>query len=170
LCESISEDLRDTKEKGFVGNLATINGKYLVLYEALKYRKEFFQTQVSTDFPVFSAAYATASGRDLWRRRMELFHGDDNDAIFEDDFFEAMFSRQRKTTFCPRPQWRRKQADMAELMDEVKNDADKHHRKIAYRGENRQTKYDEALSPRSPIPMDQKKPLEGVYQKIRLYI
>jgi hypothetical protein len=179
LRESLSEDLRDTKEKGFVENLyislATINGKYLVLYEALKYRKEFFQTQISTDFPVFSAAYATASGRDLWRRRMELFHGDnDADNMFEDDFFEALFSRQRKTTFCPTRQWRRKQAyDMAEqadLMDEVKSDADRQHRKIAYRGENRQSTFDEALSPRSPIPLDQKKPLAGVYQKIRLYI
>ncbi len=151
--------------------MATNNGKYLLLYEALKYRKEFFQTQISTDFPVFSAAYATASGRDLWRRRMELFHGDDNDAIFDDSSFEALFSRQRKTTFCPLPQWRRKQADdMAELMDEVKIDADRHRKKIAYRGENRQSTFDEGLSPRAPIPMDPKKPLEGVYQKIRLHM
>jgi hypothetical protein len=99
---------------------------------------------------------------------MELFHGDDNDAIFDDSFFEALFSRQRKTTFCPPQQWRRKQADMAELMDEVKSDADRHQRKIAYRGENRQSTFDEALRPRAPIPMDQKKPLAGVYQKIRL--
>jgi hypothetical protein len=140
----------------------------------LKYRKEFFQTQISTDFPVFSAAaYATSSGRDLWRRRMELFHGNnDADNMFEDDFFEALFSRQRKTTFCPPPRWQRKQQadDMAKLMDEVKNDAERHRRKIAYRGENRQSTYDEALSLRGPIPLDQKKPLEGVYQKIRLYI
>jgi len=128
-------------------------------------RKDFFQTQFSTDLPTFSASYSAFAGRDLWRRTVELLHSDNEDDEFEDYFFEGLLDRRRKVAIFP-PRWRRRQNDMTGLIGKAK-DEESYHEKRSSRGVEGSQSKPEVGRPQERSPLDQKRPLEGVYQKIR---